>query len=1297
MTDTLPFDPDTVWLDHVQPVGLVVASSLLKELGLAPQQQTQRDTAEVAELMSPEDGDGPALSDPWAFASRILKWEAGFVAGAPGGDPLPEDLHVVLPEYDTTLAPTWAVRAAGGVTPGWQLLVRIEPAGVEPDARNALVGWEATPHQRFERLLRETGAGAGVLITDNELRLVYAPRGETSGWLGFPLRALRTVAGRPMLAGLKLILGRPRLFTAPEPQRLPALLRASREAQAHVSTTLSGQVLGALHELLRGLSAAEPELVKRLAAERPQHLYEGLLTILLRLVFILYAEDRDLIPSRTDATARDFYQQGYSVRGLHARLLEDAARNPDTMEERRGAWGRLLATFRLVHTGDGSGWICGRGGKLFDPDTFPFLEGRTDAAAPPRVALVSDGAVLRILDGLLTLKGERLSYRTLDVEQIGSVYETVMGFTVEVARGPVLAIKAGKNNRTPVFVDLAELASAKPAERLKRLKESANRSSLSRTQEAAVKAAKTTDELAAALEPIADERASPQRRVAPAGTPILQPTDERRRTGSHYTPRSLTEPIVRHALEPAFERLGEDAMPDQVLDLKVCDPAMGSGAFLVEACRALAARLVKAWARWPETRPVIPPDEDEELHARRLVAQRCLYGVDKNRMAVDLARLSLWLATLARDHEFTFLDHALKPGDSLVGLTRAQIAALHWDEHAPPTLFAHVVRQRFQEALEGRNEIREAPDDVSRAMQESRFHIVEERLDHARMIGDAVIAAFFSADKPHARETARMEIEMAAGGPPEALWAKLNTMRQSLRTGEHQIRPFHWELEFPEVFARENPGFDGIVGNPPFIRGKSIGTNLGNCYRDFVVFANAEANASADICAFFFRRAFDLIRRTGACGLIATKTIAKGSTRTAGLRWICNNGGVIYSAVRRVVWPGEASVIISIIHIEKGGDRKLYTLDGHVVDKITAFLFSIGENEDPAVLMSNCGVCFNGCNLASQKFIFDDSDPKANPIEDIRKLIKEDSKNSSMIFPYYGGEEINSSHDISTKRFAIYFGTSSFDRAKTWPSLLQYVKERVKPQRDKANRKSHRENWWLYGDPRPKMMAAISRLDRYLACVFVSKYLGFVWLDAKSIASHNVGVFANDTDEFFCVVQSRIHEIFGTGLSSGLEDRPGYRPTNGFLPFPFPSDWEGNARMAKAGREYYDLRSEIMIKNQQGLTDTYNRFHDPEEKCQKIKELRELHAEMDRVVLDAYGWNDIPLGCDFLLDHDLESDEQPDKRKPWRYRWPDGVRDEVLARLLALNATRAAEEMALGLAPTGRLGADEDEESEEIE
>src|SRR5918995_5371207 len=345
-------------------------------------------------------------------------------------------------------------------------------------------GWEATPHQRFERLLRETGVFAGVMITDKELRLIYAPRGETSGWVSFPLRSLATVAGRPMLAGLKLVLGSFRLFNAPAEQRLRALLKHSREAQAAVSAALAEQVLGALHELLRGFSAAEHELIGRLARDDPQHLYEGLLAVLMRLVFVLYAEDRDLIPSHTDAIARKLYDDGYSVRGLYAKLTEDAALNPDTMEERYGSWGRLLALFRLIHQGHRSGFVQARGGKLFDPDVFPFLEGRADKADAPRVLKITDGCLLRILEGLMTVREpktkvrQRLSYRALDVEPLGSVYETIMGFTVQVGRGRVLAIRAGKNNRTPVFADLDQLAALKPADRPRYLKEACNRANM---------------------------------------------------------------------------------------------------------------------------------------------------------------------------------------------------------------------------------------------------------------------------------------------------------------------------------------------------------------------------------------------------------------------------------------------------------------------------------------------------------------------------------------------------------------------------------------------------------------------------------------------------------------------------------------------------------------------------------------------------------------------------------------------------------------------------------------------------
>src|SRR5258706_2583809 len=394
-------DPALEWLDHVQPVGLVVAPAVLKDLILEPTPQSQIDSAEVELLIDPDPAK-PALADPWAFVEAILGWEARMVAGGPGGPALPNSLSLRLPEYDTTLSPDWAVADSSGGEQPWQLLVRLEGPGVDPDQRGALGGWEATPHQRFERLLRETGVSAGLMIADKDIRLVYAPKGETSGWLAFPIRSLATVGGRAMLGGLKLMLDRGRLFTDAEDRRLPAVLKKSRDAQAAVSTALAEQVLGALHELLRGLNAADPDATRKLAAERSDHLYEGLLTVLMRLVFVLYAEDRDLLPSRTDGRSRALYDNGYSVRGLYAKLAEDAALNPDTMDERRGGRGRLLALFRLIHGGHPSHLIQARGGKLFDPDVFPFLEGRAVNDDKPAVMAVSDGCILRVLEGLMT-------------------------------------------------------------------------------------------------------------------------------------------------------------------------------------------------------------------------------------------------------------------------------------------------------------------------------------------------------------------------------------------------------------------------------------------------------------------------------------------------------------------------------------------------------------------------------------------------------------------------------------------------------------------------------------------------------------------------------------------------------------------------------------------------------------------------------------------------------------------------------------------------------------------------------
>jgi hypothetical protein len=1302
MESELTTDPDLEWLDHVQPVGLVVATGLLKELGLTPIRQTPIDTGLVAELLEPDVGT-PALTDPWRFFESVLGWERRYVAGAPGGAAIPEELFVALPEHDTILRPTLAVAELGEGKQRWQLLVRIEPTGVDPDARGALDGWEATPHQRFERLLRGTDVFAGLLVTDHALRLIYAPRGEASGHLAFPLWPLGTVAGRPMLGGLKLLLDRFRLFSDADARRLPSILRKSREAQASVSTALAEQVLGALHELLNGLDNAEPILIRELARSRPDHLYEGLLTILMRLVFVLYAEDRDLLPSRADGRAREIYEASYSVRGLYAKLAEDTALNPDTMDERRGGWGRLTALFRLIHKGHRTRFVQARGGKLFDPDEFPFLEGRNSKEQQPRIPTISDGCLLRVLEGLMTLKvrggtRERLSYRTLDVEQIGSVYETVMGFTVEIASGRALAIRAGKNNRTPVFIDLDELSGKKGKDRIKNLKESAGRSQISASQATAIEAARSVEDLAAALESIVDERAAPRHRIAPVGTPILQPTDERRRTGSHYTPRSLTAPIVKFALDPAFDRLGDDATPEEVLDLKVCDPAMGSGAFLVEVCRAIGERLVNSWARWPERRPLIPTDEDEELHARRLVAQRCLYGVDKNPRAVDLARLSLWLATLARDHEFTFLDHALKCGDSLVGLTREQMASLHWDVNAGLPLFGALVRERFEAAIRWRREIREAPDDEARVVQETRHRHIEDRLYNTRLIGTALIAAFFSSDRSKVREMTRQEIESWANGPTEEMWPKLENLAAKLRSGDHPILPFHWEIEFPEVFARENGGFDSIVGNPPFLGGSYITRSFGTSYFSYLADRYPGCVHHCDYVGYFVRRIYSILRDSAVMGVIATKTIAQGDTREGALLFLLRNGGQIIGARRSIVWPGEASVVVVMLHISKRLSRIEPSLDGQTVSRISAFLVPGEVDTSPTRLLSNPYMS-QGSQIYGKGFLFDDDDPASNSTRLMNELLADYPAFQARILPFIGGDEINSRSDQSAHRHVIFLSDLKEEHELlAVEPLARIVREKVFPERmrlrDTSSGRQLKKKWWAYQAHRPKLYAAARGLTRVLVNSLVSSHLAFVFVGSRSIFSHKLGVIPTDRASMFACVQSRPHELWTRFLSAPMGEGVSYSPTDCFSTFPLPVHFDSNVDIEIVGETCHALRAELMIERNEGLTKAYNRFHDASENSHDIARLRALHTEMDVAVLRGYGWNDLAVRAvpEFINHHSEESNSSKT-----RLDWPTEIKDEVLARLLALNAERAAAERAAGppggLAQENELALDDDGET----
>ena len=193
-------------------------------------------------------------------------------------------------------------------------------------------------------------------------------------------------------------------------------------------------------------------------------------------------------------------------------------------------------------------------------------------------------------------------------------------------------------------------------------------------------------------------------------------------------------------------------------------------------------------------------------------------------------------------------------------------------------------------------------------------------------------------------------------------------------------------------------------------------------------------------------------------------------------------------------------------------------------------------------------------------------------------------------------------------------------------------------------------------------------------------------MPAQIVFAHTVNVFAFDSDAAFCVLQSRVHEVWARCFGSSLKDDLRYTPSDCFETFPFPENWQTRAPVETFGKAYYEFRAALMVRTDEGLTKTYNRLHDPDERDPEIEKLRDLHAAIDRAVLEAYGWSDIPIECKFLLDYEIDEEDWGDRKKPWRYRWSDEVQAEVLARLLELNAERARSEIRSGAAAEKKRG-----------
>ena len=798
--------------------------------------------------------------------------------------------------------------------------------------------------------------------------------------------------------------------------------------------------------------------------------------------------------------------------------------------------------------------------------------------------------------------------------------------------------------------------------------------------------------------------------VITTGSVFVTAGTDRRSSGTHYTPKSLTEPIVQYTLEPLVYVGPAEGLPKdqwklrsakELLALKICDMACGSGAFLVQACRYMAARLLEAWDVVQRANPgtvhitpegeastgkpgemLIPDDPDErQTYALRIVAQRCLYGVDKNPLAAEMAKLSLWLLTLAKDKPFEFLDHAIRCGDSLVGLGNiVQLLRFSMTENAKVRPLMEQQRQQIEKRLQAtmllRTQIETLPSNTPQDIERKTKMLenVEDQTKRLRYAADILLATTWEAKNTSGLESALngmlAEVEYKLENlPAEELDAEATAqLRKAGIAGR-----FHWPLEFPEIFIGEG-GFDAVVGNPPFLGGTRIRKAHGLPYLQYLQQTWGSGNR-ADYCAYFFLRAHSIVHSAGEFSFIATNTIAEGDTRELAVERLLFESCTIRRATTSLRWPGAASLEIALVWFHNGRWDGEFQLNNNQVTGIDATLssHSLGLGK-PSSLLANRAISFTGVKIYGQGFTL-------NP-EESESLRSKDPKNSTVMFPYLSGEDVNTDPEQRASRWVINFFDWPLNRfslskgssepvAADFPDCLRIVEERVKPERTIRKpsgayvlRSPLPQRWWIYGDKRPALYSAISELRNVTVGVIHTKYWAVSLLATRQVFSHALIIFASDDLFFYSVLSSSFHETWTRQYSSSLETRLRYTPSDCFETFPFPLIERGSG----SGGAFSEHRASVMRSRKEGLTATYNRFHDTEESAADIQKLRDLHVEMDKGVAAAYGWTDLQLGHGF---HET--------KQGVRYTIGESARREVLARLLKLNHERYGEEVKQGL------------------
>jgi len=703
-------------------------------------------------------------------------------------------------------------------------------------------------------------------------------------------------------------------------------------------------------------------------------------------------------------------------------------------------------------------------------------------------------------------------------------------------------------------------------------------------------------------------------------------------SGSHYTPDELVQPLIKHSLNYIIEDKLKESNPEKaLLSITVCDVACGSGHFLLGAARRIATELAKV--RTGEDQP----SPSAFRVAVRDVIRHCIYGVDLNPLAVELAKVALWLEAHNPGEPLNFLDHKIKCGDAIVGLAyleelengiaKEAFKKLAGDDDTARTLAKknREEKQTRQSAIDFDKEVGQNIQDVNMAYAEfsklpesTPEEIIAKQKAYQQLsrgpnwwrlktLADIQTAQFFipktlgHAERLITENTYR---DLIAGSKP--LQGSVAIAKALAVAAEKRF--FHWFLEFPEIFA--NGGFTCIIGNPPFLGGKKISSNYGLDYVNWLKYKYPTIGSS-DLVGYFFRRIFTIINTGGFQSLIATNTIGQGDTRKVGLGYILNNGGTINYAVRSTRWPGLAAVEIAQVVIYKGVWQKTFRLGVKEVKRITSYLDDSEDLGDPYKLHQNRLKGFVGSYVLGKGFVLDP--------QEAQRLIAQNPKNSNVVVPYLNGQDLNTRPDQSASRYIINFfdwdeGYCKSEYPECWDILVQ----RVKPQRDTIVEKGgqiHEHSFWKFWDRRDELYSSTSSMEKALVVPIVSKHSVFCIVPNNCVYMHKLAVFAFEAAEIYSFLESSIHHEWSWKYCSTLGSSTlNYSLSDCFETFPLLSDVPEiqKTMIGNLGTSYQNTLQKMTRKLKLGQTKIYNQFHNPHLQTDIVSSQIENRTELQK-------------------------------------------------------------------------------------